>query len=272
VDIDLFIDRLLKSTKTLNGTLLTYVRSTGVMQTRPVIKNYLRFASWLDLLRLENRLMVPNSYTVFFASLSRKMDFFLTDEEKIGFFLNLIKRKDIFLLLKSLKIKNSISDFVRSDLSEHFVESFFEWFVDLGLIKPTSPKFGIFKLTNLGYSVSECCKRNNTWAASETYVSNLLGRSLKRDLSISDDAFWLSFQKSLQKLNGYVRSEIDPNLYSALPLILDLQIALIFDHGLLVPLERLIQALQDILPRYESIFRWDPLAGAGYVKIGRLRE
>lgn len=270
VDMDFFIDKLLTSANRIKPQLDKYVRTTGVMRTRAVARNYLRFAGWLNILRLENSLVIPNSHTVFFANLGECDDFSLTPRQKVGFFLNLIKLDEVFHLLASLKMRNAVKDFIRRDLSEHFVESFFEWFVDLGILRPTSPSFGTFTLSNLGYYVSQSCKKGlESLKISGTFISHLLDVNIEYGLNIPDDVIWSSLGGSLRKLARYTHSEVDSNLYSALPLILDLQVRLIFDLNRLVPISQLIQRLKDISPHYNMIFRWDPLAKAGYIKMER---
>lgn len=270
VDMDFLIDRLLEAVRTINPKLDEYIRKTGILQSQAVGRNYLRFAGWLNFIRIENRLIVPNSYTVLFANLEARKDFFLTNEEKVAFFLHLIKLGELSRLLTSLKMKNAIKDYIRNDLSEHFVESFFEWFVDLGILNPTSPSFGRFMLTSLGYKVKETLKRQpELLRASGSYVANLLNVSVESYLNISDDDFWVSFKESLRKLAQCTRSEVDSHLYSAFPLILDLQIRLIFDYYLLVPTTELIEKLKHISARYNTVFSWDSLANAGYVKTQR---
>lgn len=272
VDMDFFIDRLIASAEKINPKLDQYIRKTGIMQSRAVARNYLRFADWLNFLQIQSRLVVPNSYTVFLANLKGREDFFLTKREKVAFFLIFIELADIFRLLDSLKIRNAIKDYIRLlDLSEHSIESYFEWFVDLGILKPTSRKFGLFDLTNLGYHVSELSKSElgvlKRAHVSGAYIKNLLNTSVEYDFNISDEDIWASFNKSLDKLKEYTCSEVDSNLYSAFPLILDLQIRLIFDYYLLVPTTELIKKLKDISARHNTIFSWDPLANAGYIKI-----
>lgn len=270
VDMDFFIDSLMTSVEKINPKLDEYTRKTGIMQSRAVARNHLRFADWLNLLRIERRLVIPNSYTVFLANLKGREDFFLTKREQVAFFLILIELPDIFRLAGSLKVKNAIKDYIRSlELSEHFIESFFEWFVDLNILRPTSHRFGTFFLTNLGYYVSESSKSKMQPSVSETYITNLLRTNVEYSLSISDDDVWTSFNKSLNKLEQYTRSEVDPSLHSAFPLILDLQIRLIFDCHVLVSTTELISKLKDISEYRNIIFNWDPLANAGYIKIRR---
>jgi hypothetical protein len=225
----------------------------------------------LFLYELKRTLHAPsNSHTVFFANLKGREGFSLTHTEKVAFFLHLIKLGELSRLLSSLKIQSAIKDYIRSDLSEHFVESFFEWFVDLGILKPTSPRFGQFRLTPLGYQAKEAFEKElELFKASGSYITNLLNVPVKYHLNISDDDVWISFEKSLRKLAKYTRSEVDPYLYSAFPLILDLQIRLILDYHLLIPTTQLIQKLKHISARYNTVFSWDSLANAGYVKIQR---
>lgn len=270
VDMDFLIERLMTSVKRINLKLDEYIRNTGVMRSRAVIRNYLRFADWLDLLRIEQRLVVPNGFTVFFASLGEPEDFFLSDKEKVGFLLHLSKINEFLKLLCSLKMKNAIKEYVRPDLSEHFVESFFEWFVDLSLLTPIRSRFGRFDLSNVGYHVTESCKyRVERDKVLEVYVRELLGFPLERSLSISDDLIWALFEKSLNRLGRYTRSQVDSNLYSALSLILDLQLKLIFDQHILATTRQLTQKLKDISWQHNAVFSWDYLADAGYIKIKR---
>jgi hypothetical protein len=268
MDVDLFIDRVLTIGRRINPKLNEYIRRTGIMQSGAVARNYLRYANWLNFLRLESSLVIPNSYTVFLADLNAREDFSLSKEEKIGFFLALIEVDDVLRILRKMEMKNSVKNSVKLlGLSEHFIESFFEWFVDLGIVRPTNYKFGTFDLTNLGYHAAESARNGRKWEASKTYSSVLLSSNVRYGLNITDDEIWQSFRDSLEKLGQHTRSEVDPNLYSAFPLVLDLQIRLILAHHLLVSTTELIQKLKDISPRYNTVFSWDPLANAGYVKV-----
>lgn len=268
VDINFFIDRLLKSLKMTNPELSEYVRNTGIIQSRAVARNYLSFANWLDFLKIDGRLVVPNSHTVFLANLEGNVKFVLSKKEKVAFFLNLVKLDDLVDLLSRMKIKNSIRDYVLLlNLSEHFIESYFEWFVDLGLLKPTRSRFGQFKLSNLGYHVGQSCRNKQTLEISGTYITQLLDTPIGYNLTISDQDIWDSFEKSLKRLAQHTQSEIDSNLYSVFPLLLDLQIELIFDYHLLIPIKTLIRELQNISTSFDAIFSWDALTNAGYIKI-----
>jgi hypothetical protein len=269
IDLDLLIDRIIVAVQKINPKLTEYVRTTGIMKTKAVTRNYIRFADWLNLIKIENRLVTPTSYTVFFACLEGREDFYLSDEEKIGFFLKLIELNDLLRLIKLLRIRNSIQDLIVGlNLSEHFVESFFEWLVDLGILNPVNQKFGNFNLTNLGYHVREDCTSGKTlMEISETYIENLLGINLQRSIPISDDLIWLSFHESLKKLASHVRSEVDRNLYSAFPLVLDLQLRLVLNNHLLISITELIEKLKHISTNHNSVFSWDKMANAGYIKI-----
>lgn len=242
VDFDFFIERLLASVERLNPRLDQYVRNTGIMKSRAVIRNYLRFADWLDLIRIEQRLVGPNGYTVFFANLEKREDFFLTEREKVAFFLHLSRFDSVVELLCSLRVKNAINEYVRRDLTEHFVETYFEWFVDLGLLSARARRFGSFDLTHLGYRVHGSCgneMRNNIII--ETYLTELLRSPIKSTSDVSKSLIWDVFVASLTKLGRYTRSQVDPSLYSALPSILELQTRLIVDHHVFMTLWELTQ-------------------------------
>jgi hypothetical protein len=268
VNVDFLIDRLLLYAKKLNPKLKEHVRKTGIMQSRAVARNYLSFCNRLRFLELEGRLAVPNGYTVFVGNLGECENFSLTPKEKIGLFLRLVDFNEFVKLLSSLKEKNWVKDHVKPDLSEHFVETFFEWFVDLGIVKPSSQRFGVFFLTSLGDHVKEACKQyKDKFEISRIFASYVLDAPIKRDLDISDIDFWKQFTPSFKRLSQYTRSEIDPNLYSALPAILDLQVNLILNFKQLSSIERLIEKLKNISMGYDAIFSWDPLVGAGYIKL-----
>jgi len=274
VDIDLFINKLLEATSNLNSQLDQYLRATGIMQSHAVARNYLRFADWLDFLRIENRIVVPNSYTVFFANINGRKDFFLTEREKTAFFLKLVELEDFIRLIGLLRIKNSINAYIRLlDLSEHLVESYFEWLVDLGILKPIQRKFGLFELSNLGYQLRESIRNDSQQLkVCGTYIEHLVGVRLDYDFRISERQIWDAFHKTLNKLGQHTQSEVDPGLYSAYPLILGLQIRLIFDHNLIVPIPFLIEKLKDISTNYNALFSWDSLANAGYIKLQREKK
>jgi len=269
VDMHFLISKVLESVEKLNPKLKDYIRKTGIMRTRAVTRNYLRFADWLKFVQIDKRLVVPNRYTVFFANLEQRNDFFLTKEEKIGFFSHLINQKEFLNMIASLKLKNSMKNYIRDDLSEHFVESFFEWLVDLDILKPTSHSFGRFNLNlSLGYPVRESCKKTpERLEIVRTYATKLLRTPISNDLDLTNADVWNSFQESLKKLAQNVRSEIDPMLFSAFPIILDLQLQLILKFFVLVPIKRLVKTLKDVTPSYDVIFHWDELANAGYIKI-----
>ena len=271
VNMDFLISKALESVESLNFELENYVRKTGIMRSRAVARNYLRFADWLNFILIEGRLVIPNSYTVFLANLGQGKGFFLTKKEKIAFFQHLINVDDFFQLLASLRMRNAIKDHIQDDLSEHFVESFFEWLVDLNILRPTSTSFGRFNLNpRLGYPIHEFCERaEDPFIVTKLYATKLLDAPITSDSSFSEGEVWVPFRESLDKLTQYTRSEVDSRLFSAFPIILDLQLRLVIDYHALVSTGRLIQILKDILPRYDIIFSWNELSKAGYIKIGR---
>ena len=268
VDIDLFIDRFLRTIESTNLELPHYVRDTGIIQSRAVARNYLRFANWLNFIRIENRIVIPNSYTVFLANLDGRPDFFLTNREKIAFFLRLIELRDFKSLICSLRIENSIKESVKMlSLSEHFVETYYEWLIDLAILKPTRRKFGQFCLTNLGYQTGEAIKRSDQTISK--YAEQVLGVTLATILEISDDELWKAVKKSIDRLGSYARSEIDSGLYSAYPLILDLQMQLILEHHCLISKTEIVKRLNAVSTNYNAVFSWDSLADSSFLKLQR---
>jgi hypothetical protein len=270
VDMDLFIERLVKAAKIINPELKNYVRDTGVLQSNAVARNYLRFADWLDFLKLENRIVIPNSYTVFLANLDNWKSFDLTNKEKIVFFMKLIGLEDFKNLLRTLRVDdNAIKDYIALlKSSEHFVESYFEWLVDLGVLKPTRRKFGLFYLSNMGYQISEALRKNEE-EVSKKYAEIVIGKSLSNSNQVSDTQVWELLRKAVDKLGRCARSEIDSSLYSAYPLILELQINLVFEYQTMVSELDLVKKLKEMAPNYNALFSWDNMSNAGYLKFVR---
>lgn len=269
VDMDLFIERLVKATNTINPDLKGYIRNTGILRSNAVARNYLRFADWLDFIRIENRIVIPNSYTVFLANLDKWEHFDLTAKEKIVFFMKLIGLQDFKDLLRSLRVDNiSIKECITlSKLSEHFVESYFEWLIDLGLLKPTRRRFGLFYMSSMGYQIHKAFESEED--ISKKYIELLIGKNLSNYLQVSDKQIWDLLGEAVSKLGRYVRSEVDPTLYSAYPLILEMQIRLIFEHQTMISVSDLIKELKEIAPNYDSLFSWDNMANVGYLKLAR---
>lgn len=268
VDMDLFIEKLVKAAEIINPDLKNYIRDTGVLQSNAVARNYLRFADWLGFLRIENRIVTPTGYTVFLANLDGKKGFFLTEKEKIVFFLRLIDLKDFQNLICHLKVENSIKEYVdRLDLSEHFIESYFEWLVDFGILKPTKRRFGSFSLANLGYQVREALKQKDQ--IQTKYAGLILGTNLSNTLQISDDDVWRLMNQAVNKLGLYTRSEVDNSLYSAYPLVLETRIQLILEYHIVLPMSELLKKLKGIAANHNALFSWDNMADSGYLKIMR---
>lgn len=270
IDMDLFIEKLLKASELINPELLKYIRNTGVLRSRAVARNYLRFADWLDFLRIEGRIVIPNGYTVFLANIDDKQSFFLTKKEKISFFLRLINLKDFRELICHLRINNYIKDYVSElHLSEHFVESYFEWLVDLGILRPKKTCFGSFTLTSIGYQMREALNQNE--AINGKYVQLLLSTNISTRLDISDDSLWSLMKQAINKLGRNARSEVDNYLFSAYPLVLEIQIQLVMEHNIVVTVPDLVKKLKEIANNYDSSFNWDNLANSGYIKVGSMK-
>ena len=269
IDMDLFISKIASATEVINPELKKYIRQTGIIRSKAVARNYLSFAEWLDFLKVEGRIIVPNSYTVFLSNLSNKNDFSLNLSEKLAFFMKFIEMDDFRLLLKNLTGQNSVyvKDLIQSvNRSEHFIESYFEWLVDLAILKPTRSKFGWFYVTTLGNSVSRDALFTDKVFA--TYAENL-GVKISPKEEPSDYMIWRILQESLEKLKQHIRSEVDPTLFSAYPLVLDIQIKLIIEQGIILSKDEIIKRLKATTPNHNAVFTWDNLANAGYLMISR---
>jgi len=267
VDIDFLIEKTLIQAKKLNPKLKLYKRNTGIMRTRAVTRNYIRFCHWLGFLQLNGRLVVPNGFTVFIANIDVWEDFRLSAREKIGFFLRIIEKEEIRGLLASLRIKNRVKDYTPR-MSEHFVESFFDWFVDLGILSPSSKTFGRFDLTHTGYLVRESLVKGATISeASRIFSSCVLRTPVKVGASIPNFKFQELLYFSLRRLAPYIRSELDPNLYSVLPVLLDLQLEVIVKLNQFLLINVLIKKLKSLSSTKNMVFSWDPLAKRGYLKV-----
>jgi hypothetical protein len=58
-------------------------------------------------------------------------------------------------------------------------------------------------------------------------------------------------------------------LYSAYPLVLELQILLILEYRTITSIPELIKKLKDIASYYNALFSWDNIANSGYLKMPR---
>ena len=268
IDMDLFIERLIKSVSEINPDLNNYTRHTGILQSNAVARNYIRFADWLGFIKIENKIVTPSSYTILLANLGEYKDFNLTQKEKIAFFLRLIDLPDVKKLLGILRIRNSIKSSIDAlGLSEHFIESYYEWFVDLGLLRPTKAKFGMFELTNLGYQIHEAVTGSKD--VTTRYVEQIIEKPVHCLEDLSDSQIWDTLEKSLHSIGKQVHSDIDPRLYAAFPLILDVQVRIIIDYQMVISIADLIKKLKDISPKYNASFSWDNVTDLGYLKLMR---
>lgn len=267
VDIGFLTARILPVAKRINPELERHARKTGVMRTRAVARNYIDFCDWLGFLQFDGRLVTPNGLTVFVANIDSRKDFSLSKREKIGLFLRIIEKQEIKQLLSSLRLKNRVKDYT-SLFSEHFVESFFEWFVDLEVLRPSSRAFGYFILTPGGYQSRESFVTSKSeLETSRAFSSFVLGRDISVGLSISDSRVREVILSSLQRLSSHIRSELDSSLYSALPILLDAQLEVAVKYHQLAPLRALIERLEHLSRSENMIFKWDPFTKRGYLKV-----
>jgi len=257
-----------ESFRNINYKLEYHVRSTGILQTSPVAKNYLSYCKWLDLFIKEGKIIMTNGNTIFFANICDDSSFKLSDLEKISMFI-LIAKNELFIeLLSSLKPSSSPKDFVPKIGDEHLVETLLEWCVDFDILLSASKKFGTYKVN---YKFSNLIKNIDKYNLNEIirlYCSYVLNVNILLNRKLDETLVWNQIILSLNKTKKYTRSEIDNNLYSALPFLLDLQAHLILKYQTFYSFDSLINIVQKIALSFNSFFTWNYMKHGGQIKIG----
>lgn len=268
ISTDLLIETVLEDVSDLNLSLEKHIRRTGRMKTASVVRSYLHYCEWFDLLHHDGHLVVPTSRTVFLARLDKYCGFSLTSREKIAMFLTIIEKDEVVAILSELRNRNRIRDFTQG-LSDHLVESVFEWFVDLNLLYPSAGTFGFFDTSSVGSDVIEALHRKNPARekAILRYCSRILKRDVKSNVKIPKNMILRVFNKSRKHMARSTQSQWDRKLYSAMPILLDFQIRLLFAFGYFLSIPQIIQIVKDISITYGMDFKWDPLANSGYLKL-----
>jgi len=143
-----------------------------------------------------------------------------------------------------------------------------EWLVDLNVLRSSSKKFGKY---SLNYKFSNLVKLIKTIGNDDLinlYCSFLLGKNILVNRSLNDKLLWEQLITSLYKTKEYTRSEIDRNLFSALPCILDFQVQLILKYQTYMSLEAIIDKIQEIAINFNSFFAWNYMKQGGQLQLG----
>jgi hypothetical protein len=238
------------------------------MGTKNVCYNYLRYASWLDFIRIEGTVVSRNAYTVLLSTLESSGQFYLSDKEKFAYFIHLwAKAPELGWVLRGLSSSNPLPSgkLQSKEITEHSAETFLEWFVDLDLVNGTKRKFGAFVLTPMGEHVKS--ESDTVEQACCAYAGYILGKHVKLDENISRRYLWRQTLTLARQLSPHIRSPVDPKLVSALPILLHLQIQILNEKAILIPLERLIRLVEDATDRSVAIFTWDHAYSSGFLKF-----
>jgi hypothetical protein len=272
-DIDLFYQRVMVSARSINPVLKSsYIRKTGVMETLPVIRNYVRFANWIRLVDIEGHFVNANAYTRHLSNLQTRNDFALSPAEKMGFFLRIIEKVEVKSLLAKLGPMNKIANFLDA-MSEHYVETFFEWFVDLGILKPTAKTGGAFVVSSDMWETVKSAGRDVKDAEMGAhFAEGVLGSPISSSEKLPRTTLLRLLNESIGRSGQMTVSEVDPRLHSALPHILDVQLNSILENRRFYRIDFLVSRLKALSADGAILFNWDPLTSAGYLKMREGRK
>jgi len=265
----LLIDLILKYVEDLNLQLETYSRKTGVMRTKGVARNYIRYSEWLKILKKDGNFIHINDHTIYLSSICCNKNFNLTNKEKMSLFRIIIEKEQFKNMLGKLMPVCSPKNFITQTLTEHLVETFLEWCFDLGILKSTSKKFGKFILNQPYVELIELAKNNGSNdELLKKYFSITLNKNILYFNNMAENLIWNQALMSLNRTAEFTATGIDPNLYSALPMILDLQIELVLKYNRYAPLFSLISTIEKISKKQGALFSWDYLKNGGYIQLG----
>jgi hypothetical protein len=267
-DISFLVENILREAHRMQDALRSYKRTTGTMGTKNVCYNYLRFASWLEFLTIEGTVVSRNAYTVLMSTLESSRQFNLSEKEKLAYFIHLWSRvPELRKVLNGLSSSKALpSGKLQSPgITEHSAETFLEWFVDLDIANPTKRQFGAFVLTPLGEHLKT--ESDTVEKACCTYAGYLQGKHIEVGKDISRKYLWRQMLTLTRQLSLHIRSPVDPKLVSVLPILLHLQIQILDEKGILIPLNRLIRLVEKATDRDVAIFTWDHAYRSGFLKF-----
>jgi hypothetical protein len=267
IDEDYFTELVLKKTLKLNAELKKHIRSTGIMRTKAVMRNYLSYCSWLNLIKKESNILISNNYTIYFGYISNN-NFILSNKEKISYFNFLIKNNKFKTFLSMLKLLSTPKNYLNNDFDEHLIETFLEWCVDLEILTSYSKKFGKYRLRHKFINFPNFVIENSDENIFQKYSSEILNSKLQISSNISYDLVWDNAMLALYRTAKYTKSEMDEKLFSALPMIYDLQMELILQYNRIIPIKNLILKMVEISKEKKVLFEWNFLADGGFVHLG----
>lgn len=267
-DITFLVDQILHVSKKMHNALLGYKRTTGRMENKNVCYNYLRFSSWLSLLKIEGDVVSRNANTVFFSTLEHGQNFNLSKDEKLAYFIHLWfripKLREVLGMLSTYRPLRS-GKLRTLGITEHTAETYSEWLVDLDLANATRRGYGAYYLNAIGDKVRSlgetperaCC----------TYASSILAARVEPKKCVSEDYAWREIARIAKNLSRHIASPVDPRLVAALPILSHLQIALLNKRHTFLTREELIVLAQEASDSHEATFTWDRAYKTGYLEF-----
>jgi hypothetical protein len=267
-DISVLAEQVLNESKKMALALRKYKRTTGKMESKNVCYNYLRFCSWLELLKIEGPLVSKNSYTVFFSTIEPGDGFNLSKNEKLGYFVHLwshIPELTSSLHLLSTSRPTPSGKLVRSEVSEHHAETYVEWFVDLELASPTRQQFGGFFLSKTGSIVNSA---DSFEKACCSFASSILEHGVELNGEVSLDYVWEEMLSLSEMLSPHIRNPVDRNLVAVLPVLLHLQVRLVLVKHTFIPFDGIVSLAKRATEMHSATFTWDSAYKSGFLRFG----
>lgn len=267
-DILFLVDQIVTEAKKMHSSLQRYKRTTGRMETRNVCYNYLRFASWLRLLRIEGKVVSKNANTVLFSTVEPGNGFDLSIDEKIAYFVHVWSRvpklSDVLQMLSTSRALAS-GELQSLQITEHSAETYLEWLVDLDLANQTRRDYGAFYLSPTGNEIKT--KGNSFKNACCAYVSCVLGQRVEPTSNVSKEYVWQEVVRLTRILSSHIGSPVDPKLVAVLPVLLHLQLSLMKAKHSFMTREELITLAKRSIDPHKAIFTWDSAYNTGFIKF-----
>jgi hypothetical protein len=272
IDATLLTERIKSKADDLEQLRTAHIRISGKIGTRNVAHNYIEFSRWLEVINRSGHLASPNGYTLLFSEIYGGPAFRLTNEEKIAFFQTISRKGQVIDVLASLKRENYVKDTVKKfrQYGEHFIETFFEWFVDLGILKTSTSSSREFYLTATGESlVNEMEADRSDVKMTSNFCSSVLRRTISNDAESGRFVIDSTFKLSFKTLQNKTRSELGNNLYTALPILLYMQSYLIVKHNLYLRVKDIAALLSE--SKLSSIghihLNWEDASRKGHIVV-----
>lgn len=278
IDADLLAERIKMISDGMRQQLDAHIRRTGRIGTVNVAHNYIEFGRWLGIIDKVGHLVSPNGYTLLISEIYNGDNFGLSEKEKIAFIEILLKKEQVADLLSRLKFENEARDFSEfegehADKKEHFVQTFFDWYVDLDILRPKTSSSRKFLLTEIGEAlINGIGTKESNANIVASYCSGLLKKPVSTDIEAAKYVIDSSFKNSFEVMKTKARSELGNHVYTALPIFLYLQLYLITEHLLSLKLEDIADVVKNCALSKNGVVRlvWNNITSKGHmvVKVG----